>query len=471
MTQLRLIHAGLFGVAIACGVAVLQGQTTPPTQTPATQVPPAATTAAAAQDMPRVNLTVGRSTIVTTDFDITRVSITNPAVADVTPVEPRELLIDGKGVGTVSLIIWGATTRIQYDVVVDPGVSGLQRQILILFPGEDITASETPDAVILTGHASSNEIMLRVGELAAAMLPKAKLINLLQLPGGNGSQQVLLQVRIAEVNRKAVSELGVTIFSGAQGSHGVVGRSTTQQFGSTSQSGIGAGATTVLSDLLNIFLFSSQLDIGVVIRALESKGNLQSLAEPNLIAYNGQTASFLAGGELPVPMVQGNSGQVTIEYKEFGVRLEFKPTIAGDMIRLKVKPEVSTLDFANGVSVAGFRVPALITRKAETDVELRDGQSFAIAGLLNNSAQDTNDSVPWLSAIPIVGYLFKSKATNQERTELMVMVTPHLVRALNPDEVPPLPTIPNKFLPPCPKPPCDAVPAPAKKSSGGGGQR
>jgi pilus assembly protein CpaC len=156
---------------------------------------------------------------------------------------------------------------------------------------------------------------------------------------------------------------------------------------------------------------------------------------------------------------------VTIEYKEFGVRLDFKPTIAGDMIRLKVKPEVSSLDFANGVTVAGFRVPALITRRAETDVELRDGQSFAIAGLLNNSSQDTNDSVPWLSSIPIVGYLFKSKATNQERTELMVLVTPHLVRALNPDEVPPLPTIPNKFLPACPKPPCEAVPE-TKKGQG-----
>jgi pilus assembly protein CpaC len=454
----RFAWTGLLAAAISCAVAVLQGQT-----------PPAAQTPVVAQEaaMPRVTLTVGRSKVVSTDFDITQVSITDPAVADVTVIDgsSREVLLDGKRAGTVSLIIWGDGKRIQYDVVVDPGVSGLQRLIQTLFPGEDITSTETTDAVILTGHASSNAVMLRVGELAEAMMPKAKLINLLQLPGGNGSQQVLLQVRIAEVNRKAVSELGVTIFTGAAGSHGVVGRSSTQQFSSTTQTGIGAGAQTVLSDLLNIFLFSSQLDIGVVIRALESKGNLQSLAEPNLIAYNGQTASFLAGGELPVPMVQGNSGQVTIEYKEFGVRLDFKPTIAGDMIRLKVKPEVSSLDFANGVTVAGFRVPALITRRAETDVELRDGQSFAIAGLLNNSSQDTNDSVPWLSSIPIVGYLFKSKATNQERTELMVLVTPHLVRALNPDEVPPLPTIPNKFLPACPKPPCEAVPE-TKKGQG-----
>jgi len=457
--RLRFARTGLLAAVIACAVTVLQGQTPPPVQLPAV-----------AQDaMPRVTLTVGRSKVVTTDFDITQVSITNPLVADVTVIEgsSREVLVDGKSAGTVSLIIWGDGKRIQYDVVVDAGVSGLQRLIQTLFPDEDITSSETVDAVILTGHASSNAVMLRVGELAEAMLPKAKLINLLQLPGGNSSQQVLLQVRIAEVNRKAVTELGVSIFTGAGGSQGVIGRSTTQQFSSTTQTGVGAGAQTVLSDLLNIFLFSSQLDIGVVIRALESKGNLQSLAEPNLIAYNGQTASFLAGGELPVPMVQGNSGQVTIEYKEFGVRLEFRPIIAGDMIRLKVKPEVSSLDFANGVTVAGFRVPALLVRRAETDVELRDGQSFAIAGLLNNSAQDTNDSVPFLSSIPIIGYLFKSKATNQERTELMVLVTPHLVRALNPDEVPALPTIPNKFLPPCPKPPCDGLPEKNKKGSGG----
>lgn len=454
----RSVRIGLLCVVLTLGVVVLQGQT--PTPPASAQAPPQSTT-------PHVNLTVGRSTILNTDFDITRVAITNPAVADVTVVEARQLLIDGKGNGTTSLIIWGdAGRRDQYDIVVDPGVSGLQRQIQTLFPGEDITSIETADAVVLAGHASNNNVILLVGELAAAIVPKAKIINLLQVPGGNGSQQVLLQVRIAEVNRKAVSELGVSIFTGASGAGGVIGRSTTQQFSSATQTGIGGNtAQTVLSDLLNIFLFSTNLDVGVVIRALESKGNLQTLAEPNLIAYNGQEANFLAGGELPVPMVQGNSGQVSIEYKEFGVRLAFKPVIAGDMIRLRVKPEVSALDFANGVSVAGFRVPALTTRRAETDVELRDGQTFAIAGLLNNSAQDTNQNIPFLSSIPIVGYLFKSKATNQERTELMVLVTPHLIRPLDPDQVPSLPTIPNKFLPACPKPPCDAVPV--KKGSGG----
>jgi pilus assembly protein CpaC len=186
----------------------------------------------------------------------------------------------------------------------------------------------------------------------------------------------------------------------------------------------------------------------VLIRALQSKGFLQSLAEPNLIAYNGKEASFLAGGEVPVPVVQGggNAGSVTIVYKEFGIRLNFIPTIAGDVIRLHVRPEVSTLDYANGVSLGGFRIPALQTRRAETDVELRDGQSFAVAGLLNNISQNDKSAIPVLSSLPVIGYLFKSKAMRQNKTELMVLITPRLVKALDPDEVPDLPTDPTQFL-------------------------
>ena len=458
--------------AFSVSIVALQGQTPPQQAAPAGAVAPAAQDA-----MPRVTLTVGRSTILTTPFAVTRVSITNPAVADVTPVEAQELLIDGKGPGTVSLIVWGDNNaRLQWDVVVDPGVTALQRQIQTLFPGEDITAHETAKAVILTGHASNNSVMLRAGEIAEAMTPDAKIVNMLQLPGGNGSQQVMLQVRVAEVNRNALKDLGASFFTGCVGIKVVIGRSTTGQFPSASFDGLGAlyedgdlvhseGRNT-FSDFLNLFLFSNQLKLGTLIKALESRGNLQSLAEPNLIAYNGQEATFLAGGELPVPMVQGNTGQVNIVYKEFGVRLRFKPTIAGDVIRLKVSPEVSSLDFANGISIGGFRVPAIISRRADTDVELRDGQSFAIAGLLSNTSQETNQSIPLLSRLPVIGNLFKTKATSQDRTELMVLVTPRLVRALNPDEVPPLPTLQDRFLPPCGKPPCDAVPV--KKGAGGG---
>jgi pilus assembly protein CpaC len=201
------------------------------------------------------------------------------------------------------------------------------------------------------------------------------------------------------------------------------------------------------SDLLNLFIFDRAHDVGALVRALQSRGLFQSLAEPNLIAYNGQEASFLAGGEFPIPVVQGAAGGVTINFREYGVRLNFRPTIAGDVIRLRVRPEVSSLDFAAGISLQGFRVPALITRRAETDVELRDGQSFAIAGLLDNTSQEDSAKIPLLGDIPIIGTLFKSRANRAERTELMVLVTPRLVRPLNPDEVPPLPTNPGRFLP------------------------
>ena len=393
-----------------------------------------------------VLLTVGRSTIVTTDFDVTRIAVTDPEVADAVVVQPREILIDGRGPGTVSLIVWGATQRLQYDVIVDLGVSVLQQQLAELFPGEDIQVSVSDDAIVLHGHVSTNTVMLRAAEIAQATSSESEVINMLQLPGGSGSQQVMLQVRFAEINKRALTELGVSLFSTRGNS---VARGTTQQFAApdfddSADEGV---AGMVFSDFLNLFFFHREEGIGAVVKALEETGYFQSLAEPNLMAYNGQEASFLAGGEFPIPVVQGLTNAVTIVFKEFGVRLSFTPTIAGDVIRLKVRPEVSSLDFNNGITLGGFRIPGLITRRAETDVELRDGQSFAIAGLLNNMAQNDSAAVPILSKIPIIGALFKSQADRQEQTELMVLITPRLVQPLDPDEVPPLPTMGDRFLP------------------------
>jgi pilus assembly protein CpaC len=415
----------------------------------------------AAGEIRKVSLTAGRSTVMPTEFDITRIAVTNPAIADAVVVQPREVLIDGKAPGTVSLIIWGSGgRREQYDLVVDPGVSNLEQQLQALFPAEDIHVNITEEAIILSGHVSNNQVMLRAGEIAQASASKAKVINMLQLPGGSESQQVMLQVRFAEVNRRKLSERGISFFTSGIGFKDVWGRTTTQQFSAPNfdemqvtkdrETGdiLSTSGKLVFSDFLNLFVLSAKYDIGAVIRVLDQSGAFQSLAEPNLIAYNGQEASFLAGGEFPVPVVQGATGTVTIQFKEFGVRLTFTPTIAGDVIRLKVRPEVSSLDFANGLTLAGFRIPALSTRRAETDVELRDGQSFAIAGLLDNLAQDDKAAIPILSQIPILGPLFKSKAVRAERTELMVLITPRLVRPLDPDEVPPLPTDQKKFLPP-----------------------
>jgi len=391
-------------------------------------------------DYPKIQLTAGRSTVLTTDFDISRIAITNPEVADAVVVQPREVLIDGKSPGTVSLIIWGGGQRIQYDVVVDAGVLALEQQLKQLFPGEDIRVSLNEEALILSGNVSSNAIMLKAAEIATLSSSKYKVINLLQLPGGTESQQVMLQVRFAEVNRSALEELGASFFVNRAN---WAGRVTTQQFAAPDFE----EDRLVFSDFLNIFVFSRGEGIGGVLRALRQKGLFQSLAEPNLIAYNGQEASFLAGGEFPVPIVSGTTGTVSVQFKEFGIRLNFRPIIAGDVIRLKVRPEVSTLDFNNGVTLQGFRIPALTTRRAETEVELRDGQSFAIAGLLDNVSQEDGASIPILSSLPIIGPLFKSKAQRATRTELMVLITPRLVRALDPDEVPPLPTQPRQFLP------------------------
>jgi pilus assembly protein CpaC len=400
----------------------------------------------AAGPFERLSLTAGRSIVLSTTFDVTRIAVTNPATADATVVAPREVLIDGKATGTVSLIVWGADRRVQYDVVVQPAITSLQQELQTLFPGETIRVSASDDAVILSGKVSSNAVSLRAGEIAAAAAPKARLINMLQLPSAGESEQVLLQVRFAEVNRRALVEAGASLFANR---NNFLGRTATQQFSAPTFEQQNGQNRILFSDFLNLFFLSDQ-GIGAVVRALQSRGYFHSLAEPNLLAYNGQEASFLAGGEFPVPVVQGGAAvnNVTILFKEFGVRLTFKPTIAGDVIRLKVRPEVSSLDFNNGITLSGFRVPALTTRRAETDIELRDGQSFAIAGLMDNTAQADRAAVPILRSLPIVGALFKSKAERREQTELLVLITPHLVKPLNADQLPPLPTDPNLFLQP-----------------------
>jgi pilus assembly protein CpaC len=206
------------------------------------------------------------------------------------------VLIDGKGPGTVSLIVWGSGQRRQYDVVVDPGVTTLQQTFQQLFPGEDIRVAMNEESIILTGHVSSNGVMLRAGEIADGMSAKTTVVNMLQLPGASESQQVMLQVRIAEVNRRALQELGASLFSLRPKE---TGRVTTGQFPAPSFQDDNGDLKAVFSDFLNIFYFNRKEGIGAVLKALEQKGLFQALAEPNLIAYNGQEASFLAGGEFP----------------------------------------------------------------------------------------------------------------------------------------------------------------------------
>jgi pilus assembly protein CpaC len=253
--------------------------------------------------------------------------------------------------------------------------------------------------------------------------------------------------------------LGINLFS--TGGLNTLAQTSTQQFSpslrdlnlqtTSPAAGPGFDATSTITDLLNIFFFRFDLNFGAAIKALQQKNLLQILAEPNLLASNGKEASFLAGGEFPIPIVQStqNLNSVTIQFKEFGVRLNFTPTILpSGKIRLKVRPEVSALDYTNAVTISGFFIPALSTRRSETEIELADGQSFAIAGLLDNRVTEVYSKIPGIGDLPVLGYLFRSRSLQKSKTELMVMVTPKIVKPLNPDQVPPLPEGPKPFLDP-----------------------
>jgi len=400
--------------------------------------PPAAPTVATA-----IDLFVGRSTILNVGSTIARVSLTVPEVADAMVTAPTELLIHGKKPGTISLFVWDRAGGIKtYEVSVRRDLKLLTEQYTQLFAGEDITVRGSGTDVVLSGTVSSKYVIDKAADVAAGFVDKKEnVVNLLKQREGVASNQVMLRVRFAEVSRNAMQELGVNVFTGGTGYKDVIARASTQQFAApnfdelTRTSDLDNNLTSAsgkftLSDFLNLFVFSNKYNVGAVVKALETKGLFQSLAEPNLIATNGKEASFLAGGEYPYPVAQGgNSNSVTIVFKEFGIRLSFTPTVlTGDLINLKVKPEVSSLDFANGVSLSGFRVPALSTRRTETEVELQDGQTFAIAGLMNNTVSSTMSKVPGIGDIPVLGYLFRSRAYQKAQTELVVMITPQIIR-------------------------------------------
>jgi pilus assembly protein CpaC len=405
-----------------------------------------------------VQLLVGRSTVLNVGMPITRLSLTSPDIADAMVTTPQQVLIHGKVPGTISMFVWDRSGGIKrYEVSVSRDLSPLTHQLEQLFPGETIAVHSNGKDVVIAGTVSSKYVIDKAAEVAAGYVEKKDdVVNLLKQQEGVASNQVLLRVRFAEVSRSALTELGSSFFTQSDGYKDWVARTSTQQFAApdfdTDQGGL------VFSDFLNLFVFNTKYNMGTVIKALQTKGLFQSLAEPNLIAENGKEASFLAGGEYPYPVAQGQGGNlsVTIVFKEFGIRLRFTPVLmGGDLIHLKVMPEVSSLDFTNAVVANGFRVPALSTRRAETEVELRDGQTFAIAGLMNNTLTSTMQKIPGIGDIPILGNLFKSKAAQKAQSELVVMITPTIVRAGQPGAAPGLPGLiqpylgkPNKTLPP-----------------------
>jgi pilus assembly protein CpaC len=469
--------AGLAAAMIVIMVAPVVAQSPTPAARPSNAV--------AAIPAERVDLLVGRSTVLKVDRPIKRVSLPKPEIADALVTSSNEVLVHGKTPGTISLLVWSDTGDIRtFDIIVRRDLSELEQRVRQLFPGEPIAVSSNGDDVVLSGIVSSKYVVDKATSLAVGYVEKAdNVVNLLRQQEGVASNQILLRVRFAEVSRSAMQELGVSFFTSPTGIENTIGRVTTQQFAAPGfdrlqygkESGdFGAPVTEAsgqftFSDFLNLFLFSERYDIGAMVRALQTKGLFQSLAEPNLVTQNGKEASFLAGGEYPYPVAHGTGGatSISIEFKEFGIRLKFTPTVLGnDLIHLKIAPEVSSLDFGNAVTMNGFRVPALTSRRTQTEVELRDGQTFAIAGLIDNSLTQTMSKVPGIGDIPVLGYLFRSRAYQKNTTELVVMITPQIIRKDSTGVTSKLPDLVEPYLGPerrtfSPPPPAFTQPRPS----------
>jgi pilus assembly protein CpaC len=399
-----------------------------------------------------VTVVVDRSLMIDSLSTIDRVSVANGKVADAVVISPREIVVNGKAVGNTSLIVWqtgGARTMYVLHVKPDDtGLQGVRRELSDELAGQNIQIDIEDGLPFLRGTTKNLASADRAFAIASAL---GKPINLLRVEVPAIEPQILLRVKFASIDRSLSTQLGVNLLSTGAGS--TLGRISTEQF-SPPVLGAVSSATSqnalTLSDALNLFLFDPKLKLGATIEALEQKGILQILAEPNVLAINGKSASFLAGGEFPYPTLQGGGaglGAVTIQFREFGIRLGFRPLLTPrGTIRLQVTPEVSALDYTNGLTYQGFTIPGLTTRRMQTEIELETGQSFAIGGLLDNSLTETVDKIPILGDIPWLGKLFQSKITSKNNTELLVIVTPEIVQPIPVGMAPPELVMPKKFL-------------------------
>ena len=407
---------------------------------------------------------VGKSVLVDCAHPIERIAVGSGDLAEATAVSPTEVLINGKAAGETSLIVWQTGGGRQFfnvkvrasSAVANDHIESLRRELRTELPGQTLRVSSENGLIFLRGTVKDLGSSDRAVQIASTA---GKVVNLLYVDVPAAEPQILLKVRFASVDRTATKQLGINLFS--LGGANSIGSVTTQQFSpptiTTGTPAVGATAATpsvaTLSNLLNLFIFRPDLNLGATIEALETSGVVQILAEPNLLTANGKQGSFLAGGEFPFPVVQGATGAggvgaVTIQFKEFGVRLNFIPTITPrGTIRLQVAPEVSSLDLTNGVTISGFTVPGLDVRKVRTEVELDEGQSFAIGGLLDNRDTKNFSKIPFLGDIPVLGKFFQSISTTKSNTELIVIVTPQIVYPIPASE--PLPQLkyPDKFLP------------------------
>ncbi|PZT90093.1 MAG: pilus assembly protein CpaC [Citromicrobium sp.] len=384
-----------------------------------------------------LEIPVNKSQVVTADRRIAKVLVGNEEIADIVPLTEQSIYVLGKAAGTTSLTLYDHVGRVLsvMDISVGPDAEAFRGQVARLLPGSEIDAHISGDSLILTGIASDPGTIDRAVQLARTYAGD-KVVNMVSL---GSSQQVMLEVRFAEVRREIGEDIGVRGFAGKDN----------LIFGS----GPGAGTTNGVLEVADIFdsfgvvnaaFGALGLDFDVYLNALEEKGFAKTLAEPTLVALSGEKASFLAGGEFPIPVVQSgggggdddNSGRITVEFKPFGVSLGFVPTVLGDnTINLIVEPEVSQIDPAASLRLNGIAIPGLKTRRASTTLELRDGESFAIAGLLSQDFQTTVNQVPVLGSIPIIGSLFRSSQFQKGETELLIVVTPRLVRPIRPEQV------------------------------------
>lgn len=394
-----------------------------------------------------LHVLVGKSVVVNVSAPLTRVLSSNPTVIETMATSPTEVVLEGKAAGVSSVILWDNSGHSQVlDVEVDLDVTGLRTAIQRAYPSEHLEVEADGGHLVLTGSASNPHIIEDLNKMASAY--SKDIVNSVTVPLVH-DRQVLLEVKFAEVDRTALQQFGVNLLGTGVGN--TIGSTTTGQYGGFGQTQINDafGAKephfpfsdqTTVSNPLNIFLFRPDLHLGAMIQDLQQRNVLQILAEPNLMALNGQKATFLAGGEFPFPIVQPGAGYttITIQFKPFGVKLDFVGTLNPDnTIRLHVNPEVSTLDFSNALTLSGFVIPAISTRRAETEIELKDGQAFAIAGLLDHRATTQMSKVPGIGDIPILGQLFRSRNINKNNTELLVMVTPHIVDPVHQETTPP----------------------------------
>jgi len=424
-------------------------------------VPATAQSTAPAKQGREIKLVEGRGQLLQFQHDISKVVVAEPKIADAVIVSPREIVIDAKAPGGTTVLVWETDADpASYEITVskddaewDNFLKAIQQS-----GGGDVTATGSPEAIVLAGNVKTNEESKRLAGMAQARTKTV--VNLLKVPPAPEPRQILIQVKIADVDRTALTQVGFNLFSTNSKLQGV---SSTEQFAAPRISplqttgGTTTSSSTSFSDLLNLFAFRPDLNLGATISALQQHNLLQILAEPNLIALDGKDASFLAGGSFPFPTITTTptggavAPVVTVQFKPFGVKLDFTPTVTPQgAIDLKVAPEVSSLDFSNAVTLEGVTIPALSQRRAETEVLLKDGESFAIAGLINNQIVQTVDKIPGLGDIPILGHLFRSRSTQKSDDELLVLITVHFVKPLTPDEKSKLPNMPETFLPAVP---------------------